>query len=56
VTPAKREKGAKAKATDEGQGKTPMERRAAMAGFCSCKTGIPAILGRNFGATAETRL
>jgi hypothetical protein len=53
VTPAKRGKGSKLKAPDVAQDQTPAERRAAMAGFCSCKTGIHAIHGINLGATPE---
>ena len=49
VTPPKRGKGNKAKAADETQEPTPVERRAAMTGFCSCKTGIHAIHGNNLG-------
>jgi len=54
VMPAKRGKGAKPGVSDEEQEKTPAERRAAMAGFCSCKTGIHAIHGNNLVATSET--
>lgn len=51
VTPAERGKGSKAKVSDEPQ--TPTERRAAMTGFCSCKTGIPSIHGHNLDATPQ---
>jgi hypothetical protein len=50
VTPARRGKGGR-KAI--GQDKTPEERRTAMTGFCSCKTGIHAIHGNNLGTTIE---
>ena len=56
VTQAKRGKGAQPKVFEEGQEKAPAERRVAMAGFCSCKTGIHAIHGKNLGAAPETRL
>jgi hypothetical protein len=47
VTPARRGKGSKPKAPDEGQQKTPAERHVAMTDFRSCKTGIHAIHGNN---------
>ncbi len=50
VTPARRGKG---KQKVSGHGKTPDERRTAMTGFCSCKTGIHAIHGNNLGTTLE---
>ena len=53
VTPAKRGKGNKASASHAPEDPTPAERRAAMAGFCSCKTGIHAIHGNNLGAALE---
>jgi len=54
VAPAKRGKGAEPKVSDEEEEYTPAERRAVMAGFCSCKTGIHAIHGNNLSATSET--
>jgi len=55
VTPAKRGKGNKpgAKAGQEEQ--MPVQRHAAMTGFCSCKTGIPAIPGNNRSKRFVTR-
>jgi hypothetical protein len=53
VTPAKRGKGNKPKAEDGQEEQMPVQRHAAMTGFCSCKTGIHAIHGNNLGATAE---
>ena len=53
VTPAKRGKGNKASASPAPEDPTPAERRAAMTGFCSCKTGIHAIHGNNLGAALE---
>jgi hypothetical protein len=53
VTQAKRGKGNKPKAADVQDEKTPVQRHAAMTGFCSCKTGIHAIHGNNLGAAAE---
>jgi len=47
VTPAGRGK----RKSIENQ--TPAQRRVAMAGFCSCKTGIHAIHGNNLGATPQ---
>ena len=35
---------------DQTPDQTPAERRASMAGFCSCKTGIHAIPGNDFCA------
>ena len=52
VTPGKRGKGNKANAAATTEDTTPPERRAAMAGFCSCKTGIHAIHGNNLGAAS----
>ena len=54
VTPAKRGKGNKAKTPNQPEHSTPAERRAAMTGFCSCKTGIHAFHGNNLGAAFET--
>jgi len=54
VTPAKRGKGKKVQAADQAQDQTSAERRASMAGFCSCKTGIHAIPGNNLGQATET--
>jgi len=48
VTPAKRGKDKRKGSPKED--KTPDERRSAMTGFCSCKTGIHAIPGNNLGA------
>jgi hypothetical protein len=56
VTPAKRGKGNKARTADAPEDATPAERRAAMAGFCSCKTGIHAIHGNNLGTAPEAGL
>jgi hypothetical protein len=56
VTPAKRGKGSKLKVPDEAQDQTPAERRAAMTGFCSCKTGIPSIHGHNLGTKIKACL
>ncbi len=55
VTPAGRGKCGKPKAmeTEQADDQTPAERRAAMTGFCSCKTGIHAIHGNNLGATPQ---
>jgi len=53
VTPAKRGKGNKPKAEDGQEEQMPVQRHAAMTGFCSCKTGIHAIHGNNLGAAAE---
>ena len=47
VTPAKRGTGKKVQAADQAQDQTSAERRASMAGFCSCKTGIHAIPGNS---------
>jgi hypothetical protein len=53
VTPAKRGKGGKPKDAD-GQGEqAPVQRHAAMTGFCSCKTGIHAIHDNNLAAAAQ---
>ena len=46
LPPAKRGRGNKARTADVAQDATPSGRRAAMAGFCSCKTAVPAIVGR----------
>ena len=56
VTKAARGKGAKPGVSDKEQEKTPAQRRAAMAGFCSCKTGIHAIHGNNLGAAPEAHV
>ena len=56
VTPAKRGKGNKARMADAVEDTTPAERRAAMAGFCSCKTDIHAIHGNNLGAASEASI
>jgi len=56
VTPAKRGKGAKHVVSDEIEEHTPAARRAAMTGFCSCKTGIHAIHGNNLGAAPQARV
>jgi len=56
VTPTKRGKGNKARMADAVEDTTPAERRAAMAGFCSCKTGIHAIHGNNLGAASEASI
>ena len=53
ITPAKRGKGARQQATTESDDRSPMERHIAMAGFCSCKTGIHAIHGNNLGTKAQ---
>ena len=53
VTPAKRGKGNQQTRPDEVNDRTPAERRASIAGFCSCKTGIHAIPGINLGATPQ---
>jgi hypothetical protein len=53
VTPAKRGKGNKPKAADVEDEKTPVQRHAAMTGFCSCKTGIHAIHGNNLGPAPQ---
>ena len=53
LTPAKRDKGHKGKLPDEPQDQSQFEKRASMTGFCSCKTGIHAILGNVLGATPE---
>ncbi len=45
VTPAKRGRGSRRCSTGDSQAPRPGERRASMAGFCSCKTGIHAIHG-----------
>jgi Putative transposase len=50
VTPAKRGKGNKPKAADGQEEQMPVQRHAAMTGFCSCRTGIHAIHGNNLGA------
>jgi hypothetical protein len=55
VTPAKRGKRKKCHSADEAD-QAPAEKRASMTGFCSCKTGIHAILGNNLGKTLEARL
>jgi len=53
VTPAKPGKGNKSRLA-EGQDEAPnSQHHAAMAGFCSCKTGIHVIHGNNPGAAAE---
>jgi hypothetical protein len=52
VTPARRGKALKKVANTEPR--TPAECHAAMAGFCSCKTGIHAFHGNNMGAATET--
>ena len=54
VTPAKRGKQAdKPTASDtDWLDKSPDQRHKAMAGFCSCKTGIHAIHGNNLDAAA----
>ena len=54
VTPAKHGKGNKARTLHAPEDTTPGERRAAMAGFCSCKTGIHPIHGNNLGTALET--
>ena len=46
VVPAKRGKRKKCHSVD-GTDQTPAEKRASMAGFCSCKTGIHAIPGNS---------
>ena len=56
VIAAKRGSGTQPKASEAGEEKTPAERRAAMAGFCSCKTGIRAIHGKNVGAAAQAHV
>ena len=56
VTPSKRGKGKKASTADATDAPAPVERRAAMAGFCSCKTGIHAFHGNNLGAAPEARV
>ena len=56
VTPAKRGRGSRRCSTGDSQAPTPGERRASMAGFCSCKTGIHAIHGNNVGAAPEARI
>ncbi len=56
VTPAKRGRGSQRCSTGDSQAPTPGERRASMAGFCSCKTGIHAIHGNNVGAAPEARI
>ncbi len=56
ITPAKRGKGRKRPSDEEGQSSSPAARRAAMTGFCSCKTGIHAIHGNNLGTAAQTGL
>jgi hypothetical protein len=50
VTPAKRGKGVKRISNREVR--SPAEHHAAMAGFCSCKTGIHAFHGNNLGTTS----
>ena len=52
MTPGKRGRGRKRcqPAGDNWLDKTPAERHAAMTGFCSCKTGIYAIPGKNMDA------
>ncbi len=53
VTPSKRGKGRKRNTDEEAQCPSPAECRAAMTGFCSCKTGIHAIPGNDLGAAIE---
>jgi len=53
VTPARRGKGSRKVVTDQDE-KTPAQSHVAMAGFCSCKTGIHAIHGNNLGSETET--
>ena len=52
VTPAKRGRGRKRHQPtgDNWLDKTPAERHAVMAGFCSCKTDIVTIPGKNLDA------
>jgi len=52
VIPARRDKRKKCHSADEAD-RTPAEKRSSMAGFCSCKTGIHAILGNNLGTALE---
>ena len=52
VTPAKRGKRKKFNSVEEVD-QTAAEKRASMAGFCACKTGIHAILGNHMGKTIE---
>jgi hypothetical protein len=52
VTPARRGKRKKPRPADEAD-QTPAEKRASMAGFCSCKTGIHAFHGNNLGQAIE---
>ena len=53
VTPARRGKGSPKLAAAQDE-KTPAPRHVAIAGFCSCKTGIHAIHGNNQGSETET--
>ncbi len=50
VTPARRGKSL------QKENKMPVEKRRTMTGFCSCKTDIYAIHGKNLGSTVETRV
>jgi hypothetical protein len=53
VTPAKWGRESQHCSTRDSQEPMPGERRASMAGFCSCKTGIHAIHGNNVVAHAH---
>jgi len=53
VTPTGRGKGSKTKSPDGSQDQSPFEQRAAMTGFCSCKTGIHAVHGNILGTAPE---
>jgi Putative transposase len=52
VAPARRGKRRTRQPADEID-QTPAEKRASMAGFCSCKAGIHAIHGNNLGKAIE---
>jgi hypothetical protein len=58
VTPAKRGRGRKQRqpAGESWLNKAPAERHASMASFCSCKTGIYAIPGKNMDAAAQASI
>jgi len=52
VTLARRGRRKNCHPADEAD-QTPAEKRASMAGFCSCKTGIHSIHGNNLGKAIE---
>jgi len=56
ITPGRRGKGAQRQASDEVEEDTPAARRSAMAGFCSCKTGIHAIHGNKLATAPQARV